>query len=302
MNKKAVYSILSVIVAMVVLSVSLVFAIGPRVSADDGEPTIGVLDKAEYFNIDVDENTHTCVLSGLSSEGFNYASQFDELHVVVPDGVTEICGAALRYYNSRYWSSPYSGLIFREKCCGSFWYTIEINYLQDGYYKSSDDIIDLTCKVTSISLPLSLEVIGKWAFVNASFQSIVIPRNVVDVAGYESVYEGPGRNMDYDVFSCCYDLNEIIVQNPDLLTNENLQHCGKILRYEASQNIPEDPIDPEQPENPEQNQPETPVDENDKVNNQNNRGLIVGIAGTAAGILIVAGIVFGIVIAKRRRK
>ncbi len=45
------------------------------------------------------------------------------------------------------------------------------------------------------------------------------------------------------------------------------------------------------------------LDENSvKVNNQNNNALIWGIAGTAAGILIIGGIVFGIVISKRRRK
>ena len=53
---------------------------------------------------------------------------------------------------------------------------------------------------------------------------------------------------------------------------------------------------------PEPTAPETPVEENDEINNQNNAGLIWGIAGTSAGVLIIAGIVVGIVIIKRRRK
>ena len=42
--------------------------------------------------------------------------------------------------------------------------------------------------------------------------------------------------------------------------------------------------------------------ENTKVNNKNNAGLIWGIAGASAGVLVVGGIAFGIAIAKRRRK
>ena len=53
---------------------------------------------------------------------------------------------------------------------------------------------------------------------------------------------------------------------------------------------------------PEPTEPETPADENAKVNNQNNAGLIWGIAGTSGAALIIAGVVVGIVIAKRRRK
>ncbi len=48
--------------------------------------------------------------------------------------------------------------------------------------------------------------------------------------------------------------------------------------------------------------PADPTEENPTVNNQNNNGLLWGILGTSGGILLVGGIVFGIVISKRRRK
>ncbi len=52
-----------------------------------------------------------------------------------------------------------------------------------------------------------------------------------------------------------------------------------------------------------QPEPETPDEETStEVNNQNNNGLLWGILGTSSGILLVGGIVFGIVISKRRRK
>ncbi|GEM_PF-3268659 len=58
-----------------------------------------------------------------------------------------------------------------------------------------------------------------------------------------------------------------------------------------------------EPETLEQPEAETPAEENStEVNNQNNAGLIVGIAGTSVGILIIAGIIVGVVISKRRRK
>lgn len=341
MNKKAVYSILSVIVAMMVLSVSLVFAIGPRVSADEGEPTIGVLDKAEYFNITYEDYNEELgyapvVLSGLSLLGDEYIGQygngrcenFDKLCIVVPDGVTEIRG----FFD---WPYGYYTLF------GAFSY---FNSEEKGqyYYNYS------TYAVSSVILPDTLRVIDRGAFYCAKIKSIIIPENVTTI-GFEPTYS----LGDLDIFKGCGDLVEIIVQNPDLLENENLQMWKDIMRYEApkctvtfdtvggntieSQNVTKnemameptvptkdgyefkgwllngEPYDFATPVTADmtltakweevQAQPESPVEENSKdVKNQNNFGLIAGIAGTSVGVLIIAGIVFGIVIAKRRRK
>ena len=342
MNKKAIYSILSVIVAMMVLSVSLVFAIGPRVSADDGEPTIGVLDKAEYFNItyeDYDEELGYApvVLSGLSLLGDEYIGQwdngrcenFDELYVIVPNGVTEIRGFVDYPYG---YQTPF----------GAFSY---FNSEEKGeyYYNYS------TYAVSSVILPDTLRAINFGAFYGAGIKTITIPEKVVTI----DLERLSDRWDFYDSFYGCNNLTEIIVQNPDLLENENLQMWKDIMRYEApkctvtfdtvggntieSQNVTKNEMamEPTAPTKDgyefkgwyhgdevynfntpvtedmtltakweeSQTQPESPVEENSNdVKNQNNFGLIAGIAGTSVGVLIIAGIVFGIVIAKRRRK
>lgn len=266
MNKKAVYSILSVIVAMVVLSVSLVFAIGPRVSADS-EPFV-VLDKAEYFNID------NGVLCGISHTGHEYAGGYENWKVIIPEGVVEITGIELRD-GSDCWNSL-DCVVCNDYCGGGHTISLKLpkslkrigNYAFGGLYRLSE-----------LEIPYGVTNIGDNAFGCMSLKSIVIPASVAEIGKF---------NLDEWTFG----FENIVVQNLDLMVNEHLLELvngnGVVLRYEAPQNVPEDPIDPVQPEN--------------EVNNQNNNGLIVGIAGSAAGILIVAGIVVGIVIAKRRRK
>lgn len=283
MNKKAIYSILSTIVAMIVLSVSLVFAIGPHVSADS-EPFV-VLDKAEYFNID------NGVLCGISQTGLEYAGGYENWKVIIPEGVVEITGIEIEPEDGGGCWNSLDCVVCNTFCGGDHTISLKLpkslkrigNYAFGGLYRLSE-----------LEIPYGVTSIGDNAFGSClSLKSIVIPASVAEIGKF---------NLDVWQFG----FENIVVQNLDLMVNEHLLELvngnGVVLRYEAPQNVPEDPSEPEQPENPEQNQPEILVDENDKVNNQNNKGLIVGIAGTAAGILIVAGIVFGIVIAKRRRK
>ncbi|MCQ2381703.1 MAG: hypothetical protein MJ054_00155 [Clostridia bacterium] len=66
------------------------FALKPIVNATDDEPTIGTLDKAEYFNIDEDG-----VLSGLSRLGKEYADEYNYLDIIIPEGVTVLRGMTI---------------------------------------------------------------------------------------------------------------------------------------------------------------------------------------------------------------
>ncbi len=228
MQRKSIFTILGVMLAVVVASLTLVFAVGPMVSADDenSEPKIGLLDKAEYFNItyeDYDDELGYApvVLSGLSLLGDEYIGRydyydghsrcenFDELCVVVPYGVTEIRGFFDYVYGGYYTLfGAFSYFNMEEK--GEYYY----NYA--------------TGAVTSVILPDTLRVIDCAAFYAAGIESITLPINVTKIGTTYS-------HGVIDIFSGCVNLREIIVQNPDLLTNENLQPYADIMRYEAPQ-------------------------------------------------------------------
>ncbi len=300
MNKKALYSILSTIVAMVVLSVSLVFAIGPKVSADEGEPTIGVLDKAEYFNID-----DNGVLCGLSDLGNVYTNQYDELHVIVPEGVTEIRGSYAYYYDE-----PRYGTHF-----GAFSWC-------DGYV-SGDHIAFhnynyATAKVITLRLPESFKVIGPDALYEAELTEIIVENEELltneSFAPYADImrYEAPKYTINFDTVGGNTIDNQVVTKNgtvtePTAPTKDGYEFKGWLLNgepYDFATPVTEDMTLTAKWEAVQaQPEPETPAEENStEVNNQNNAGLIWGIAGTSAGVLIIAGIVVGIVISKRRRK
>ena len=205
MNKKAIYSILSTIVAMVVLSVSLVFAIGPKVSADiDEEEMVGVLDNAEYFHFADEEQT---IIDGLSWEGNQYANNyiFGSLRVVIPNGVTEIRGVV--GFNN--WQS---GSVFTtwnvfgrpdEDDDGSGWTDFHAN------------------KVIEVTLPESLTTICDYAFSGCSqLRRIVIPANVTEIGEY--VFENCS-NLYYSL--------AIILENDDLFDHPNLAEYNWQLKH-----------------------------------------------------------------------
>ncbi len=220
MQKKGIIAVLSVVVLMIVTSLTLVLTLGPWVSADSEEPSVGILDKAEYFNIThedfVDELGYApVVLSGLSEIGRDYAMRYDELHVVVPEGVNEISGYIGYYYGEgRYctvigafdWSDRYDGSSYRNKN-------------------------DFGYKVMDIILPKTLKVIGIASFYECGIQSIKIPASVTVICAPQFDYYG-GK---VDAFKSCDNLTEIIVENENLLTNENLAEYVSIMRYEAPQ-------------------------------------------------------------------
>ena len=214
MNKKALYSILSTIVAMIVLSVSLVFAIGPRVSADNGEWRVGVLDKEEYFDIsfesilgDLDpitgdfEEIRVYTLNGLSDEGRDYADQYNELHLVIPENVVTIGSSA---FGGR---SSLASVI-----------------LPDGLKTIRDNAFG-GCYNLKVFIPNSVETVGQAAFANVmityratddlfpvgwnfwwnSYPAVVAPgltTPLVDPYNRIPLFNRPNYSFTEDYFAC----------------------------------------------------------------------------------------------------
>ena len=380
MNKKALYSILSTIVAMIVLSVSLVFAIGPRISADEAELTIGVLDKAEYFNID------NGVLNGLSGKGFEYAASFDRYHIVIPFGVVKIagyglsdCGNAISVTVSRTVSEI--GYCAFRGLWSLLWAKIPNNVVCTGdllFQDTDEPMVFLESEIEPDGWELdggysnyATEWLGcdfgsdKFVYTlnddNSSYQLmgyVGYDRKVIIPQSYKNkpvtvINERFGNTLAYVskvycecskeyanehwssnwedgcsaqvVWNCNKTVsfntqdgsaveNQIVcvdslVTTPAVPTKDGYAFKGWYTdaectdAYDFETAVTDDmTLYAKWEEVQTQPEPETPSDENAEVNNQNNAGLIWGIAGTAAGILIISGIVFGIVIAKRRRK
>ncbi len=222
MSKKNLIAIIAMVVSLIAASLTLVFTVGLRVSADEEDEedevvTIGVLDSAEYFNItereyDDELGYAPVVLSGLSLLGDEYSKQYDVLHVIVPDGVTEVSGF-FGYYAGR--SEYYTGY-------GAFSY---FNQDEKGPYYDNK----ATRKVSEVVLPNSLKIIGGMAFRDSLISSITIPASVTSIPSNYNYTCG-----NYDAFTGCYDLIEIVVQNQNLYEDERMQSCyGEIMRYEA---------------------------------------------------------------------
>lgn len=333
MNKKALYSILSVVVAMIVLSVSLVFAIGPHVSAMSDENRILVLSSRDDFNWDFHPWIYTryeeydgdvCfgISSSLLGEYFGYEfenceevwfgtsnkmDKYDEIHILIPEGVTVICDYFL--------------------------------------YILPMEILD---RITFIHIPDSVVYIGGHAFDSCpNLSSIIIPKGVTTIGN--DTFQGCGKlktvycecSKEYAnehwssnwkdrcsaqvVWNCNKTVsfntqdgsaveNQIVcvdslVTTPAVPTKDGYAFKGWYTdaectdAYDFETAVTDDmTLYAKWEEIQTQPEPETSTKENTEVNNQNNSGLIWGIAGASAGILIIAGIVVGIVVTKRRRK
>ena len=105
MQKKAIITTLSVMMATIIASVALVFAVGPLVSAariDDGEPKIITI--SDWNDFEIDENGVCYGFSGSLLCDFLHfvevgcgdlgpgddSPEFDEMHIVIPEGVKSI--------------------------------------------------------------------------------------------------------------------------------------------------------------------------------------------------------------------
>ena len=165
MQKKGIIVILSAVVLMIVTSLTLVLTLGPRVSADDGKRTVGILDKAEYFEIEENE------IVGLSLAGNQIVRNCDELQVIIPTGVKVI---------GRYWLCDEGN--------NNYNYLLTSVMLPDTLVSIEDWAFRGT-GITSIELPASVRGIGPRAFANCTFlRSIFIPETVEYIG--DSVFTG----------------------------------------------------------------------------------------------------------------
>lgn len=185
MPKKNLFAVLGIVMALVVASLALVFTVGPMVSA---ETRVGYLDKAEYFHFADDEHT---IIDGLSEEGDIYASQYDQLRVVIPDGVIKIDGILTRYL--KYWQ-----------------FNSVFAYLLPDGSGLSNDYLGI---VTSVILPSSLQEVGDvnrnpdWTF------GVQVPENLTEI-----VVQNPDL-IDYPTLAKFKDTGIMRYEAPQEVTN-----------------------------------------------------------------------------------
>ena len=272
MQRKSIFTILGVMLAVVVTSLALVFTVGPKVSADSVEPLI--LEDEGDFIISSDG-----VLSGFTHSAYEkISSRFSDnrsgaftwhnndgvIHVVIPETVT---------------------------CVGNGIYGI---FQCDNYTFGS--------LVTEIILPNNLMRIGNRAFdsyYECRITSIVIPINVSIVGS--DVFAG-----------CRYSLETIYCECSEEFAQSNWDENWKgdcdaevVWDYNANNNQSGSENQNENTNNENQNQENN--QHNDTATNEvasaekKNNPLMAWIGGgIAAGLSVICGA--AIVVAKKRRK
>lgn len=184
MHKKSFIILLSTMLAVMVASVTLVFTVGPLVSADDEEITVYYGEGYERIGQLID----SC-----SSEFWNH----QRVNVIIADGVREIVGGEVAW--------TYSGGIFSE------W--------RYNWAGNQCGINDYSYKVVTIQLPESLEIIGQCSLRGMSVKEIVIPDGVTSIGSgafnhcemLEKVHFGSGiKIIDHEAFIYC-NLKSIVI-------------------------------------------------------------------------------------------
>ena len=185
MQKKAVWVILGTVLATILASITLIFTVGPRVSADteENEPTIGILDQESYFEIY--EGTTYRLFYGLSEEGKNYADNFDYLKIVIPDTITKVGEMSTSCSFGDYRSKIIEVVIpssvteiesmFR-MCTGlsSIEIPDSVTYIRDAFYGCTG--------LTSVVIPSSVTCIDQDTFRGCTgLTSIEIPSSVTRI-------------------------------------------------------------------------------------------------------------------------
>ncbi|GEM_PF-3426828 len=315
MQKRAIYSILSVVVAMVVLSVTMVLAIGPHVSAMSEHDRILVIDDWEDFEFRswgnyVSDDARVCYrLSdnvGCGALGYGYYStcgyfgdehwdkldEYDEIHVIFPDGIETIDGHVFEtWFNTlggkiSYIKIPQSVKhIGREMLYGC--------YAAKVYCECSEEYANENWALN-------------WDFVGNGFTDYsngeYINNPVVEVVW------NCNKTITFDTQDGSAVENQKVCVDSLVTKPADPEKAGYTFKgwyngdeaYDFTTPVSEDMTLTAQWEEI-TTEPEN-TDTDTEVNNQNNMGLIWGIAGTSAGVLVIGGIVFGIVISKRRRK
>ncbi len=243
MHKKGLFAALGVVLATVVASLTLVFTVGPKVSAD----SYIVLADEEYYDID-----DYGVLHGLSQYGYEYVNNYcwyvNHIYLEIPEGVVQI-GSCYNNGNgggesktvTR--SAPKSlevtcgGYDAVEGGSGDYWNGWNING-NGGYGRISgvtlpesleiigdNSIFSGFYNLTSIELPENLQYIGSCAFQDCSYlTSITIPDGVTEIGSY--------------AFSGCYDLTSVKMGNDlEYIDNNAFQYCNNLTSVKWSENL-----------------------------------------------------------------
>ena len=337
MQKKAIYSILSVVVAMVVLSVTMVLAIGPHVSAYTDENRIFVLKEWDDFEIRDDyygSGSKVCMRIsdkiGCDLLGYDYSTcgyyygnsqkalEYDEIHIEFPHGITDIYNYALNFWGG----------------VSAFEYKVTSIIIPESVVSIGGQALQDFYSLTSIVIPASVEYMGQYVIANCQNLKTVY-------CECSEEYANEHWNSEW-LDNYYYQWNEEGQYNEEIWPTTVIWNCNKTITFDTqdgsvveSQKVCVDslvtkPADPEKAgytfkgwyNGDEAYDFTTPVsedltltaqweeittepentDSDTEVNNQNNIGLIWGIGGTSAGVLVIGGIVVGVVISKRRRK
>ena len=174
-QKKTIYSILSVMVAMIVLSVSLVLAIGPRVSAAHFEDNIYVIDNVDDFVIDDNGVLTSLKYQVFSDAGMYYGSgywhfsngpTFSEVHIIIPDSVKHIeCGDSFKQFSGYLTSVTLpNGLETIGQSAFSGCYNLKSINIPDTVTTIGQSAFAQCRRLRNVFIPASVENIGPLAF------------------------------------------------------------------------------------------------------------------------------------------
>ena len=228
MQKKNIITVLSVVLAMIVASIALVFTFGPQVSALNREALVVTLDESDFKIVDhvvygLKEGTAAYINGlfyssdkGIAIRNVNTRNALEvacggyydggnnynriELRVQIPEGVTAIqCGDG--------GSSSFLQL---------WYYGDEYDYNGDGYpdlngYNWGNYNLE-SIKIT-VSLPSTLEIIGDYAFYGCrGLTEIEIPEGVTEIG--------------YAAFSCAGLTNVTIPNTVTSIGRGAFRECG----------------------------------------------------------------------------
>ena len=326
MQKKSIFTILSVMLAVVVASLSLVFTVGPMVSADD--------DGLGIMEFSIDENGEPF----FDGDMWAFFEQYNRVKIVVPEGVTHING--YEYDGSRTNFINYSN-----RCEKVVSIVLPSTLTRIGVAALSN-----FPNVTSIEIPEGVTSIRRYAFSCCGITNLQLPSTLISID--EGAFEGchnlttvfipksvteMERNVFYRGDYSDYSMWLVITYNLDSLSTIYCEAESKPAGWDNDWLVvdaePYDYMRTHEQEtvddvevvwgyNPQGvNNNENQNNENENHGNENNvtetndtvvndnRGnevKVAAVAGTTGGIAGIAlgtvGTVLGFVIAKKRRK
>ena len=166
MQKKKLLTILGVMLAVVVASLSLVFTVGPMVSADD--------DGLGIMELSIDENGEPF----FDGDRWAFFEQYNRVKIVVPEGVTYING--YEYDGSR---TNFIGCSNSDSCEKVVSIVLPSTLIRIGVAALSN-----FPNVTSIEIPEGVTSIKRYAFSGCGITNLQLPSTLISID--EGAFEG----------------------------------------------------------------------------------------------------------------